>query len=168
MAETQTRPATPDTPVAPEVEARVQALLRRSYRMVLQGDTEEGYLALVPELPGCLTAGETPEEALELLRDAMAAWFTAAIESGRPIPEPAPPTTADVAPEGGRYSGRLLLRMPKSLHRELADQAEREGVSLNQLVVAYLAREAGVRAPTLGQVDVAHPDAGTARAGAGA
>jgi hypothetical protein len=57
-------------------------------------------------------------------------------------------------PSGGRRptgrratgeSGNFRVRMPRRLHRELAEQAEREGVSLNTLVVAYLAREAGVR-----------------------
>lgn len=51
--------------------AYVEELLRRPYRMVIRGTPEEGYLAEAPELPGCITAGETPEEALALLRDAM-------------------------------------------------------------------------------------------------
>jgi predicted HicB family RNase H-like nuclease len=78
-----------------------------------------------------VTAGETPAEALELLRDAMAAWLESAIEHGDPIPAP-----SEASKE--TYSGRLLLRMPKTLHRDLAKRAEREGVSLNQHVVALL------------------------------
>lgn len=50
---------------------------------------------------------------------------------------------------GGRRalgnSGNVRVRMPRKLHRELAEQAAREGVSLNTLIVTYLAREAGVR-----------------------
>jgi antitoxin HicB len=151
-----------DAPAAPEVERRVQELLRRPYRMVVQGDHEEGYLALVPELPGCVTAGETPAEALAELRDAMAAWLTVAVEDGQPVPDPPPPATVEVDPSTVRYSGRLLLRMPKSLHRELAEQAEREGVSLNQLVVTHLARLAGLdafiagRPVTLWEAPLAH------------
>jgi antitoxin HicB len=114
-----------------DTEARVQELLARPYRMEVRGDPEDGYLATVPELLGCMTAGETPAEALELLRDAMAAWFASAIAHGDPIPEPA---------EGSKdsYSGRFLVRMPKTLHRDLARGAEREGVSLNQYVVVLL------------------------------
>jgi predicted RNase H-like HicB family nuclease len=89
MAVAQTHRA-PDAPVDPAVERRVQALLRRPYQMVIRGDPDEGYLAEAPELPNCFTAGETPEEALALLRDAMAGWFTVAVEHGLPVPDPAP------------------------------------------------------------------------------
>src|SRR5438105_3587771 len=106
-----------DAPPTPEVEATVNALLARPYRMVVRGDPEEGYLAEAPELPGCFTAGDTPAEAMELLRDAMYGWFLVRVEEGLPIPEPEP------TPE---HSGRFLVRLPKTLHRELA---EREGVS---------------------------------------
>jgi predicted RNase H-like HicB family nuclease len=80
----------PEAPVDPEVQRRVHELLRRPYRMVIRGGPEEGYLAEAPDLPHCFTAGETPEEAISLLRDAMAGWFTVALERGLPIPDPAP------------------------------------------------------------------------------
>jgi antitoxin HicB len=126
-----------DAPPRPEVDARVRELLERPYRMVIRGDTEEGYLAEAPELPGCFTAGDTPEEALELLRGAMYAWLLVRVEQGFAIP--------DAEPEQD-YSGKFIVRLPKTLHRELAKQAEREGVSLNALVSTYLAREAGLEA----------------------
>ena len=59
------------------------------------------------------------------------------VERGLAIP--------DAEPEQD-YSGKFIVRLPKTLHRELAKQAEREGVSLNALVSAYLAREAGLEA----------------------
>lgn len=49
-----------------------------------------GYLATVPLLPGCMSDGETPEEALSNVQDAIAAWIEAAKAWGRPVPEPAP------------------------------------------------------------------------------
>src|SRR5437764_704215 len=55
-----------DAPPTPEVEATVQALLARPYRMVVRGDPEEGYLAEAPELPGCFTSGDTPAEAVKM------------------------------------------------------------------------------------------------------
>src|SRR5689334_14935629 len=100
VTESQAKPL--DAPPAPEVEAAVQALLRRPYRMVVQGDPEEGYLAEAPELPGCFTAGDTPEEAMELLRDAMYGWFLVRVEEDLPIPEPEPVQT--------EYSGKFLVR----------------------------------------------------------
>ncbi len=113
------------------LEQRVQELLKRPYRKVIQGDTEEGFLAQVPELPGCFTAGETEQEALEMLGEAMAGWLESALAHGDPIPEPVTDKSC---------SGRLLVRMPKTLHRRLAEQAVDEGVSVDQLIVTILAR----------------------------
>ena len=126
-------------------EARIEELLRRPYEKIIRGDPEEGFLALAPELPGCMTAGETEEEALENLREAMALWFESALADGDPIPEPRtqPP---------GHYSGRVLLRMPRTLHGQLAERAAAEGVSINQLVVTLLAGGlAGTRSPARSQ-----------------
>lgn len=72
-----------------EREAEVQRRMRLPYHRVISGEPVEGYLAEVAELPGCLTAGETPEEALANLDEAMAAWFEAALITGMAIPEPA-------------------------------------------------------------------------------
>jgi antitoxin HicB len=118
-------------PFAPEIEAQARAIMQRSYRKVITGDAEEGYLIQVPDLPGCMTAGETMAEAIELLDDAMLLWIGAALEEGEPIAEPT------VVPE---YSGRVLVRMPKTLHRQLIERAEAEGVSTNQLAIALLAK----------------------------
>ncbi|MGI8926456.1 MAG: type II toxin-antitoxin system HicB family antitoxin [Tepidiformaceae bacterium] len=74
-------------------DARNEELLReivsRPYRKVISGDDIEGYLAEAPELPGCVTAGETVQEALDMLRDAMEGWIEDALLAGEPIPEPA-------------------------------------------------------------------------------
>ena len=53
-----------------------------------------GWLAEVPELPGCMSDGETPHEAVENVMDAIACWIEAAEEDGRPVPAPA---SADAA-----------------------------------------------------------------------
>lgn len=47
-----------------------------------------GFVATAPELPGCMSDGETPEEALRNAYDAIACWIEAAEEMGRPVPEP--------------------------------------------------------------------------------
>jgi predicted RNase H-like HicB family nuclease len=72
-----------------DIETRVQTILRRPYHRVITGEPVEGYLGEVLELPGCLTAGETPEEALRNLDEAMAVWIESALVHGDPIPEPA-------------------------------------------------------------------------------
>lgn len=78
----------PAAPVAPEIERRVAEIMARPYRKVTTGDATDGFLATVPELPGCATAGETEGEALTLLRDAMELWLISVLERGLPVPEP--------------------------------------------------------------------------------
>ncbi len=61
------------------------------YRIVVEPLTDSdggGFLALVPDLPGCMADGETDVEALERAHDAIGAWIDRAREMGRPIPEP--------------------------------------------------------------------------------
>ncbi|SFZ83546.1 Predicted nuclease of the RNAse H fold, HicB family [Devosia enhydra] len=54
----------------------------------LSEDDGGGFFATVPDLPGCMSDGETPEEALINVQDAIAAWIEAATENGQPIPAP--------------------------------------------------------------------------------
>jgi len=72
-----------------ERERLVQEIVARPYRKVISGDDLEGYLAEAPELPGCVTASDTVEEAIVMLRDAMEGWVECALLAGDPIPEPA-------------------------------------------------------------------------------
>src|SRR5580693_8916973 len=88
-----------------------------------------GYLIEFPDLPGCMSDGETPEEAIENGKDAMEGWIAACKELGRPVPKPSPPPL-DIS----YYSGKVLQRFPKTLHAQLAMRAKQEGVSLNQLI----------------------------------
>jgi predicted RNase H-like HicB family nuclease len=94
--------------------------------------TEEGggFLISFPELSGCISDGETVEEAIINGRDVFACYVSALIDMGREVP--APNSNADV-------SGKFLVRLPKSLHAQLASRSKREGVSLNTLVVSYVA-----------------------------
>lgn len=92
-----------------------------------------GFLATVPSLPGCMSDGETPEEALNNVKDAIAAWLETAKELGRTIPEP------DVQYKTSNdYSGKLSLRIPKYLHKKLSEKAHEEEVSINQLIQSYI------------------------------
>ena len=116
------------------------------YRFTIRPMTAEeggGYLIEFPDLPGCMSDGETIEEALANGAEAKQDWIAAMREAGRPIP--APTTEAADA-----YSGKWVLRTPKSLHRGLAERAREEGVSLNALAVAMLAQGLGPRMPREG------------------
>ncbi len=94
---------------------------------------DQYWVAEIPDLPGCVADGDTPDEAVESLQEAKRLWMEARLEYGHPIPEPT---------DARGYSGRFLLRMPKSLHRKLAAQSRREGTSLNMYVVSLLSGRA--------------------------
>lgn len=99
-----------------------------------------GFLITIPDFPGCMSDGETIEEAIANGRDAFLAWISAAIDMGRSIPKP---TAKPV--ELVEASGKFVARLPKSLHARLAARARQEGVSLNTLVLALIAEGLGHR-----------------------
>jgi predicted RNase H-like HicB family nuclease len=105
--------------------------LNLQYPVTLYPDQEGGYVAQIKDLPGCLTQGDTLDETIANIQEARELWIETAYEAGDEIPLP---STEDT------YSGKLLLRMPKSLHRRLAEKADRENVSLNQYIVSVLSR----------------------------
>jgi antitoxin HicB len=102
-----------------------------------------GFNAEIPLLKGCMAFGETIEDAYQTLAEIKQAWFEIALERGWKIPEPP-------VEEIKEYSGKFDVRLPRYLHRELAELAEAEGTSLNQLVVALLAKGIG-RSWSLGE-----------------
>jgi len=109
------------------------------YHLMLVRDGEERgkpWTASVEELPGCTSRGKTSDEALNGIREAMTGWIAVALQEGREIPEPKSATS---------HSGRLLLRMPRTLHADLTRASEREGVSLNQFITDVLASAVGWR-----------------------
>jgi antitoxin HicB len=106
-------------------------------KQVFWSDEDEGYIAIAPDLPGSSAFGESEAEALRELDDAMAGWIAAAKAIGNPVPPPSTPSK--------RHSGKLLVRMPRTLHRDLAEEALREGVSLNQYVVFVLSKRVSAR-----------------------
>jgi len=88
-----------------------------------------GYLVTFPELPGCMSDGETIEEAIINASDAEKEWLLASKAWGKETNKP----------------GRFVTRMPQWIYRSLQYNAEREGVSMNTLIVSMLARELGER-----------------------
>ena len=111
------------------VEKNLDYYAALPYDIVVTSSPEGGYVATIPDLPGCITQGETRLEVLEMIEDAKLCWLEAALDLGEQIDEP----------DFDRYNGRLNLRIPKSLHRKLAESAEREGVKLNQLAIYLMA-----------------------------
>ncbi len=106
--------------------------LAMNYRMEIVEDKDEGgFVVSFPELPGCITCGETAESAVANALDAKREWLEAAIEDGAEINEPNSPES---------YSGQFKLRLPRSLHRSLAEHSKQEGISMNQYCVYLLSK----------------------------
>lgn len=112
--------------------------LNLKYPITFYPEKEGGYTAIIRDLPGCMTQGETLSEAMEHIEEARELWIETVYETGKKD-VPLPSTENE-------YSGRLLLRIPKSLHRHLSEGAEKEGVSLNQYILSLLSEANGKRA----------------------
>ncbi len=122
--------------IAMEVERRMR--MRYSHNLIRNEDGS--YFAQIIEFPGCMTEGDTPAQALEMLDDAMRTWLCGRLEDRLDIPDPA---------NDEALSGKFIVRVPKSMHRDLAERAERENVSLNAWVNAVLARNLGSSAASV-------------------
>jgi len=112
----------------------VQDYLELPYNIIIRHVTDESgsyYFAKVQELDGCMSDGITVEEVYANIREAMEGWIETRLENGFDIPMP-----VDV----DNYSGKFVLRLPKSLHARLALEAEKDGVSLNQYALYKLAQ----------------------------
>lgn len=113
---------------------KVKYYMNLPYNYIIQQIHDESgsyYYAKVLELDGCQSTGETFEEAYSNVQEAMNGWLEAKIVGGYEIPLPK---------EEKDYSGRFVIRIPKTLHYRLAIEAEKEGVSLNQYALYKLAR----------------------------
>lgn len=113
----------------------VRDYLKKPYARILTPDEEfGGYTAEILEFPGCVTEGDTADEALGNLEVAAEGWIEATLNANQRIPEPS---------DSQEYRGRVALRLPRSLHRRAVQLAEREGTSLNQFLVAAVAERVG-------------------------
>lgn len=98
------------------------------------------WFARVKELPNCMSQGNSPEEALHNLSDAMYGWIKGELEDGELIPEPR---------EEEDFSGKFNTRVSKTLHRKLVESASLDGVSLNQWINTVLAEAVGFKSNQL-------------------
>ena len=97
----------------------------------LSKDEGGGYLLEYPDIPGCMSDGETVEEAIANGREALRDCIEVFRESGRKLPKP--------RVEAAQWRQRL----PRTLYLKLTKQAESEGVSINSLVTAIIAEAIG-------------------------
>ena len=95
----------------------------------IKDESGEYFYAKILEFDGCQSTGETFDEAYEGIREAMRGWIETKLDNGFKIPLP-------VGYEN--FSGKFVIRIPKSLHYKLSIEAEQEGVSLNQYALYKL------------------------------
>lgn len=115
---------------AKQTKLTLDDYLRLEYPFDVTADEDDGgYVVEFPDLPGCMTQVDSLVDLGVMAEEAKNLWLETAFEAGMEIPLPSYPET---------YSGRFNVRLPKSLHRRLAESAAREGISLNQQVVSML------------------------------
>ena len=105
--------------------------LAREYPFRVIADPDGGYVIEFPDLPGCMTQVEKLDEVGPMAAEIQQLWIETAYAEQMDIPLPSYPE---------EYSGKFVVRLPRSLHRRLAEGAERERISLNHWVVSILAR----------------------------
>ena len=114
----------------------IEYYLQCPYRLEIVPDVDEGgYVASYPELNGCITVGKTLDDVVKNAEDAKREWIIAALENHIAIPDPT----------NSEYSGQFKLRLPKSLHRSLAQHSKEEGVSMNQYCVYLLSKNDAIK-----------------------
>jgi antitoxin HicB len=109
---------------------KLQYYTQLEYPIRIEPDPDGGFVASIPDLPGCYSYGDTKQESIEKLEESKAAWLESYHSMHGEAPEPA---------NAQSFSGRVLMRMPKHLHKRLNETAREEGVSINQYLVALVA-----------------------------
>lgn len=119
------------------MDNKIEFYLEKYYRVEINAIPEEeggGFVARLPQFghSGIVADGNSPEEAIKELEKVKALRFEQYLKDGRDIPLP------EDEPSDSDYSGKFITRIPNFLHRELAEEAEKQGVSLNMLVNCLL------------------------------
>lgn len=117
-----------------DMDKKTKEILSKPYARRLVPDESGGFVASIHEFPGCIAEGETSDEALNNLEKTAAAWLESAMATGYPVRDP-------VSFYG--YSGKIALRIPRGLHKQVAEMSELEGCSVNQLLVTAIAEYVG-------------------------
>jgi predicted RNase H-like HicB family nuclease len=120
---------------------KVQDYMALPYSIIIRHTRGSRYSAAVLEMEGCSCEGETHEQAYENIREVMEEWIEDQLENDLEVPLPLDEefSLPDATPaESEKFSGKFVVRLPKSLHARLAKEAVNEGVSLNQYVVYKL------------------------------
>ena len=111
---------------------KLEYYMKKKYRIeIIEDEDEGGFIISYPDLIGCISSGETLEEAVKNGEEARKEWIYATLENGADVPEPF---------DADNYSGQFRLRVPKSLHKRLAERSKQEGISMNQYCIYILSQ----------------------------
>ena len=113
----------------------IENYLEANYPVTVYRNPSGGYVAEIEDLNGCITEGESLDEAFTNIEQLRRTWIEIQYEEGVDIPIPR---------SDQEYSGKFIVRLPKGLHRRLVEQARREAVSLNQYIETSLASQTAV------------------------
>ena len=112
---------------------KLEDYLKLPYTYVIKkvkDETCEYYAGYIEEIYEAKTVGDTIDELYENLRECLILGVEERLKDGEEVPVPAET----------EYSGKFILRIPKSLHKYLAESAKNEGVSLNQYALYKLSK----------------------------
>jgi predicted RNase H-like HicB family nuclease len=115
-------------------ENRAKHYLQQPYARIVIPVENGGYHAEILEFMGCYAQGESPEEAYKNLEEVAETWIEACLDRGQEIPEPS---------SSLGYAGNVLLRLPRSIHRQASKMAQRDRTSLNQYLLAAVSARVG-------------------------
>ena len=106
---------------------------------IIPGNPNEdgGYAIYYPDLVGCVSVGDTIDKAIKNGEEARRVWIESQLDEGKEIPLPG---------SFENFSGQFKIRIPKSLHRSLALNAKREGISMNQYCLYLLSKNDALKA----------------------
>jgi len=108
--------------------------LKQPYSRLVVPESDGTFRGEILEFPGCIAAGDTASETLSKLEDVAESWVQSMLDRGQHIPEPL---------EVNNYSGKMVLRLSKSLHRKAAIVARMDGVSLNSFIANCVSERVG-------------------------
>ena len=112
---------------------------------------DDGFYVEIEEIPSVCGSGKTLHAAYADARKCQEKWLADAIKSGSKVPEPL---------SLREFNGQFALRMPRSLHRAIAEEAEYEGVSMNQYLNILITENRYIRAIQKNQQIETLPGAG--------
>jgi antitoxin HicB len=119
-----------------ELKEIISDYLAKPYYRVIVPEEDGTFRGEIFEFPGCIATGETRERALSSLEETAFSWLGSALSHGQTIPEPM---------DSRDYSGKLVLRLSRALHKKATVAAELDGVSLNQFIAIAVAEAVGER-----------------------